>query len=171
MSTRPPARVSFVPIPKRRPTDAFQQIGDIVLYDTGSALLGNRVFSYRTAIDDFTFSEGFVARRRIEVPQVLIVDSPGGEETVLFYDVGRREWSQVAALDDFRFEKASARYGPWAAAFFCDPGLPRRLAWCIYVITGTFLAALRREELPAFLVVGLLCCLKLRKYGKRMTLD
>lgn len=170
MSKRPLKRLSLIVIPKRSPNDAFQQIGDVILYNTGSAFLGTRVFAYGTAIDDFTFSEGFVARRRIDVPHVLLVDSPDGEETVLFFSEGDGVWCQVVALDDFRFDKVRAKCGPRAAAFWCDPGLGRRIFWRAFLVILPFMLVWGRELLSGFFFVGFLVWASQRPLPKRITL-
>jgi hypothetical protein len=86
--------------------------GDLTLYGSGDCKIGTRTFGAGVPIDDWVFAGGYIAKRRLDRPEWLVIRTPGGIHHYYRYRNILGFWERYTPLNDLSLDRKVQRLGP-----------------------------------------------------------
>ena len=91
--------------------------GDLTLYPDGDATIGTRMFRTGIPIDEWPFAGGYIAKRRIDRPEWLLIRTPGGIHHYYRYREIVGFWERYTPYEDPSLDEYVESFGPRLGSF------------------------------------------------------
>lgn len=114
--------------------------GELTLFPNGDARIGMQVFSGSVPIDNWQFAGGYVAKRRFDRPEWLVIRTPAGKHNYYRYRSLLGAWEQYVPFNDPVLDQCVAVYGPALGSGVFE--LKRAVAGFTRLIVGLLCGAL-----------------------------